>query len=124
MLLGFSILGIPLGRYNTNDFAILFAYLLQQRRLLRSLGDCCRRFQSSLSSSKRIWGFLMQKPNIVEVARATDLPLCEGHITFQNVNFAYRGRKTLTLQNLTFSSKPGQTTAFVGPSGVGKTTIF
>jgi ABC-type multidrug transport system fused ATPase/permease subunit len=124
MLLGFSIWEIPSGRYTTNDVAILFAYLLQQRRPLRSLGDCCRRFQSSLSSSKRIWGFLMQRPNIVEVAGATDLLSCDGHITFQNVNFAYRGKETLTLQNLTFSSKPGQTTGFVGPSGVGKTTIF
>ncbi|PVH69961.1 P-loop containing nucleoside triphosphate hydrolase protein [Cadophora sp. DSE1049] len=123
ILLGFSILGIPSGRYTTNDVAILLAYLLQQRRPLRSLGDCCRRFQSSLSSSKRIWGFLMQKSNIVEVVGATDLQSCDGHITFHNVNFGY-GRNTPTLQNLTFSSKPGRTTAFVGPSGVGKTTIF
>src|SRR5690606_11614310 len=44
-------------------------------------------------------------------------------IHFQDVSFGY-GQEDAVLRSLNFTIEPGQTVAFVGPSGAGKTTIF
>lgn len=48
---------------------------------------------------------------------------CEGEIRFKDVHFSYDHRKQ-ALKGLDFTAKPGTTTAFVGESGGGKTTIL
>jgi ABC-type transport system involved in Fe-S cluster assembly fused permease/ATPase subunit len=48
---------------------------------------------------------------------------CEGQITFNNVKFSYDQRKP-ALEDLSFNCRPGTTTAFVGESGGGKSTVF
>jgi ABC-type multidrug transport system fused ATPase/permease subunit len=52
-----------------------------------------------------------------------DVKIDRGRIVFDNVSFAYRP-DTPVLQHLSFTAEPGAVTAFVGPSGGGKTTIF
>ena len=47
-----------------------------------------------------------------------------GTIEFKNVNFTYQGRKNKVLNNLNFKIPPNQTSAFVGGSGSGKSTIM
>ena len=48
-----------------------------------------------------------------------------GQIDFDNVSFNYPARPDIpALQNVTLSIHPGETVAFVGPSGAGKTTII
>lgn len=44
-------------------------------------------------------------------------------IRFENVSFAYRGAREVALRNVSFTIRAGATTALVGPSGAGKTTI-
>jgi len=48
---------------------------------------------------------------------------CNGEIKFDNVQFSYDQRKP-ALKGLTFTAFPGTTTAFVGESGGGKTTVL
>jgi ATP-binding cassette subfamily B protein len=49
----------------------------------------------------------------------------QGHIRFENVSFRYPARpETAALDGITLEIKPGETVAFVGPSGAGKTTII
>ena len=45
-----------------------------------------------------------------------------GAITFEKVEFSYSGGKAPTLKNISFSIRPGETVAFVGANGAGKTT--
>ncbi|MGE0528750.1 MAG: ATP-binding cassette domain-containing protein [Bdellovibrionales bacterium] len=47
----------------------------------------------------------------------------KGHVTFENVSFQY-GQGNEGVFNLSFDVEPGQTMAFVGPSGAGKTTCL
>jgi ABC-type transport system involved in cytochrome bd biosynthesis fused ATPase/permease subunit len=51
------------------------------------------------------------------------LEKCNGEIRFRDVEFSYDGRKQ-ALRGLDFIAKPGTTTAFVGESGGGKTTVL
>ena len=48
----------------------------------------------------------------------------EGKITFKDVEFQYKDSNAPILKNLNFSIKPGETVAFVGVSGAGKSTIL
>lgn len=48
----------------------------------------------------------------------------EGIIEFKNVNFGYKGSEQLVLNNISFISKPGETTAIIGGTGSGKTTLL
>jgi ATP-binding cassette subfamily B protein len=49
----------------------------------------------------------------------------QGHIRFEDVSFRYPARpETAALDGITLEIKPGETVAFVGPSGAGKTTII
>lgn len=46
-----------------------------------------------------------------------------GYVTFQNVNFRYQGADEDVLSDITFTAKPGETTAFIGSTGSGKSTL-
>jgi ATP-binding cassette subfamily B multidrug efflux pump len=46
-----------------------------------------------------------------------------GHVEFRNVSFKYPGADTDVLQDITFTARPGETTAFIGSTGSGKSTI-
>ena len=47
----------------------------------------------------------------------------KGLVEFRNVNFRYHGAEEDALSDITFTAKPGQTTAIIGPTGSGKSTI-
>ncbi|SEQ93434.1 ATP-binding cassette, subfamily B [Faunimonas pinastri] len=62
------------------------------------------------------------RPDIEDRPEAIAAPQLEGHIRYEEVSFAYsNGRKVLA--GIDFTVEPGETIAFVGPSGAGKTTI-
>ncbi|MCL2605082.1 MAG: ABC transporter ATP-binding protein/permease [Defluviitaleaceae bacterium] len=52
-----------------------------------------------------------------------DLSPIGGQVTFNNVRFRYPGAEEDVLEGITFTAKPGQTTAIIGPTGSGKSTI-
>ncbi len=47
-----------------------------------------------------------------------------GHLAFSNVEFGYPGAHEPVLRNITFSAEPGRTTAIIGSTGAGKTTLI
>lgn len=48
----------------------------------------------------------------------------KGWVEFKNVSFHYAGADEDVLENITFTAKPGQTTAFIGSTGSGKSTLI
>lgn len=46
-----------------------------------------------------------------------------GYLTFKNVSFTYKGADVPAIKNLSFEAKPGETTAIIGGTGMGKSTI-
>lgn len=47
----------------------------------------------------------------------------KGEIEFKNISFKYPGAEDYVLENITFTAKPGETTAFIGSTGSGKSTL-
>ena len=69
--------------------------------------------------------FLEIMDTVIEVADAPDaieVSALSGEICYRDVSFAYEGER-LVLQNIDLTIRPGETIAFVGPSGAGKTTL-
>ena len=60
--------------------------------------------------------------DIQDKPEAKDLPPIEGRVDFEHVDFWYSPDKVV-LKDLSFSVKPGQTIALVGPTGAGKSTV-
>jgi len=77
---------------------------------------------SILEGFKRFYELLQEKPEITDAPDAKICPPCKGNITFDNVSFAYADGRPV-IRNLSLSVAAGETVAFVGATGAGKTTI-
>lgn len=111
------------GQRKVGDFVLLLTYMAQLQQPLNFFGTFYRSIQSAMISGERLLELFKEQPTVTDDPSATDMPSCEGQISFENVKFSYDKRKP-ALENLTFNCRPGTTTAFVGESGGGKSTVF
>ncbi|MFZ3198830.1 MAG: ATP-binding cassette domain-containing protein, partial [Bacillus mycoides] len=80
-------------------------------------------FQQALVSSSRVF-HLMDDKDLAPVQMGSEQPrVANGEIQFKDVTFSYDGKRDV-LKNVSFHVKPGQTVAFVGHTGSGKSTIM
>ncbi len=97
------------------------SYVSLLQNPIRSLTSLLNQLQESLVSYGRIMDISQVKSSIVEDEGAINFPKISKGINLENVSFAYE--KEETIHDITFSIPFGKTTALVGRSGSGKTTI-
>ena len=78
--------------------------------------------QSAAAAAERIFWLMDTQPAITDAEDAVAMESFKGHIEFKNVWFAYREGEWV-LRDVSFTVEPGQSVAFVGATGAGKTTI-
>ncbi|KAF2006362.1 vacuolar ABC heavy metal transporter-like protein [Amniculicola lignicola CBS 123094] len=108
---------------DVDKFVTLVAYMGQLQSPLNFFGTFYRMIQSAMINSERMLELFKEQPTVVDKEGAAELPKCEGHLRFNDVHFSYDERKP-ALTGLDFDCPPGTTTAFVGESGGGKSTVF
>lgn len=79
-------------------------------------------YPRGMAGFKRFLELLAQEPDVQDRDHAIDAPALKGNIRFEHVYFQYDPDHPV-LEDIHFSIKAGETVAFVGPSGAGKTTI-
>ena len=79
-------------------------------------------YQQGQSGLQKISDILSTEPSIAESPDASPLPPIEGQITFESVTFSYADGPEV-LRSVDLSIAPGETFAFVGPTGAGKSTM-
>lgn len=114
---------VATGEQEVGKFVVLITYMGQLQSPLNFFGTFYRMIQSAMINSERMLELFKERPTVIDKDGATALPSCEGNLRFQDVHFAYDQRKP-ALTGLDFHCEPGTTTAFVGESGGGKSTVF
>ena len=75
-------------------------------------------------SADRIAEVLATKPTVIDPPTPAVPAQIKGEIVFKDVVFRYGGAEEDVLQNISFTAIPGQTTAFIGSTGSGKSTLI
>src|SRR5690606_13193354 len=107
------------------DLADLTAYLMFISFFLqpiRRLISFTQQFEQGMSGFKRFVELMEAKPSITEAPDAVELQDVRGEIELVNVSFHYSDSNEV-LNDISLKIPAGSTTAFVGPSGGGKTTL-
>ena len=91
-------------------------------RPLRQIADKFNTLQMGMVAANRVFGILDTKSHIADVG-TVDYTSTDGKIEFRNVHFGYNPDETV-IKGISFNVNPGETVAFVGATGAGKTTII
>jgi ATP-binding cassette subfamily B protein len=98
-------------------------------RPIRDLSEKYNIMQTAMASSERVFKLLDDKTSVDDPPNVVELPPVRGEIEFRNVWFAYNTATSdagteWVLKDVSFKIKAGETAAFVGHTGAGKTTII
>lgn len=111
--------------YQQMQISDLIAFLLYVsifvRPILR-LNALAEVYQKGYASFQRFDELMNVQPEIRDKIDAIDAGSLQGNIRFENVTFAYDGKEPV-IKNFSLEVKAGETVAFVGSTGVGKSTI-
>jgi len=113
-----------LGQIITVEILVTFyMYISKFFNPIQSLAEQFNALQSAFASAEKIFSILDMKPIVVDEPDAIELDTVRGEIEFRDVWFAYNPGEWV-LQGVSFKVEAGQTVAFVGSTGSGKTTIL
>ncbi len=108
------------------EVGVLYAFVNYIHRFFQPVNEMMMKlsfFQQALVSSSRVF-HLMDERDLAPVQKGVGNPqVINGDIEFKNVTFSYDGKRDV-LKNVSFHVKHGQTVAFVGHTGSGKSTIM
>jgi ATP-binding cassette subfamily B protein/subfamily B ATP-binding cassette protein MsbA len=114
---------ISSGQRTTGDFMSFFTAMSLTFQPLRRLGEMSGTWQVASASLERIYALLDARPATPRPSTSAALPAPGApEIRFDNVNFAHGDQPVL--HALSFTAEAGKTTALVGASGAGKSTVF
>lgn len=104
------------------NFVSFITALIMLYNPIKSIGNNYNSVQMALMAMERVFDLLEKKPAICNKPDAVKLTAVNNGIEYRNVNFEYVKNKPV-LKNINLNIKVGETVAFVGNSGGGKTTL-
>ncbi len=102
--------------------AAFFLYLNRFFQPIQLLVQQYNTYQQGQASVTKLRTLLTTEPTVLEAPDAVDLPPVEGNITFEDVTFGY-DPETPVISDINLTIAAGETVAFVGPTGAGKSTL-
>jgi len=121
-VLGMAGQGVVDGRFTIGDFVLVNSLLIQIYMPLNFLGFVYREIKQSLVDMEKMFGIIGTHSDVTDGADATALEVKGGHVRFEGVTFHYNEARPI-LKGIDFEVPAGTTTAIVGASGAGKSTI-
>jgi len=110
------------GHMTPGELAQFIFYLQILAMPVRMSGWLVNSYARAASAGQRMFEILDTVSPVKELKDAVDIPRPKGHVQFENVSFAYEGRKPV-LTNVSIDAKPGEIIALLGAPGSGKSTI-
>lgn len=123
LVIGYAGYRVIQGDLSVGTMAAFYAYIERLYSPLRRLVNSSTTLTQSIASMDRMFELMDEKYDVQDKEAARQLPPVAGHVAFENVNFKYEQDGQMILKNINLDILPGQTAAFVGMSGGGKSTI-
>ena len=112
------------GELALNEFVSFLGAMMLAFQPLRRLAQINATLQEGFAAAIRVFSLLDQKSLINEIKNAPDLTIKKSDITLENVTLSYEGQLNSALKEVNIHIPHGKTTALVGPSGSGKSSIL
>ncbi len=122
-VLGFGGKQVMDGALSIGTLYIFTSYVKSFFEPIQSLSDQFGTLQSAMAAGEKIFTLMDEEPLIRQPENPKPLPAVKGRIEFQHVWFSYDGEEWV-LRDVSFVIEPGQTAAFVGATGAGKSSIL
>jgi subfamily B ATP-binding cassette protein MsbA len=109
------------------EIGAMTAFVLYMERLygpLRRLVNSSTTLTQAIASMDRVFEFIDEKYDIEDSLDAKPLDSARGRVQFEDVSFYYDSEEKPVLKNVSLDIKEGETVAFVGMSGGGKSTLI
>jgi ATP-binding cassette, subfamily B, bacterial len=110
------------GTLTPGEMLVFLLYLGKMYKPMRELSKMTDTISKAQIGWERIREVLENEMQIRDLPRAKRAPRFKGKIEFDHVDFSYDAQQPV-IKDLSFTIKPGQLAALVGPTGAGKTTI-
>ena len=114
--------------FTVGSLSALLAYANQYTKPFNEISGVVTEFQNALACAGRIFELMDQPTESKDAVAERGAPdaspsAVQGEVCLEKVSFSYDKSKAL-IENLSFTAKPGQRIAIVGPTGCGKTTLI
>ena len=128
---GITVLIVWVGGHSINDGAMqvgdMMAFIQYAMQIIMSFLMICMisvMLPRAAVSAERVDEVLKSETKIHDPKEPKTLPENgKGEVSFEHVSFRYPGAEEDVLHDITFTAKPGETTAFIGSTGCGKSTL-
>jgi len=121
-MLVLAALDIRDGEMTVGDFVVVNTYLMQLAIPLNMLGTVYREIRQAMVDMENLFSLMDEATDVADAPDAESLRCSSGTVEFRNVSFGYESDRRI-LHNVSFTAASGSTTAIVGPTGSGKSTI-
>lgn len=123
LVIGFGAYQVIQGNLTVGTLAAFIAYLDLLYGPLRRLVSSSTALTQSIASMDRVFQLFDEKYDVTDKTGAKELETTDGNLEFENVGFKYNEDGRQVINNLDLEINSGETVAFVGMSGGGKSTL-
>lgn len=109
--------------YTVGEIMAIIQYIMQIMMAVIMLTLVFVMLPRASTAAARAQEVLETEPSIKNKEETKDNTEKKGYLTFKNVTFRYPGAEKPAIENLSFEARPGETTAIIGGTGMGKSTV-
>jgi ATP-binding cassette subfamily B protein len=117
---GLRILGAE--NVSIGTFLAFGGYITMFWNPIMNLSNFYNQIITNIAAAERVFEIMDTKASIKDEKDVTEIPPIKGQVAFSHVSFSYDDTVKV-LNDVSFTIRPGETIALVGPTGAGKTTI-
>lgn len=123
LVIGYAGFQVITGDIKVGTMVAFIAYMDRLYSPLRRLINSSTTLTQAIASMDRMFEFIDEKYDIVDTQASKEVKYIEGNLTFDHVSFQYADDETSVLKDVSLTVEKGETVAFVGMSGGGKSTL-